>query len=185
MSGFDSLNEQLEQLYLEAVKQREEKLAELQKLEDTIAKLSPLYAGKKYNLDILKAAEPVRATRGRAARKEAATLPVDAEKKHVGRYTQAATAAKEEAPAAKTERSKRRIKEETVRDACLKFLLDAGSDSRSGTEILEYLEKEAGLPGTTSFHTRVYSLLTKWVKSGLIVKKDRGIYALGDTNSSI
>ena len=62
MSGFDSLNEQLEQLYLEAVKQREEKLAELQKLEDTIAKLSPLYAGKKYNLDILKAAEPVRAT---------------------------------------------------------------------------------------------------------------------------
>lgn len=47
MSGFDSLNEQLEQLYLEAVKQREEKLAELQKLEDTIAKLSPLYAGKK------------------------------------------------------------------------------------------------------------------------------------------
>lgn len=121
----------------------------------------------RYSVAMIKANEPERKRMRRTEDKEERTDV----RGRVGRKVK-----EDKEVSAKAPRSRDRIKEETVRGACIDYLKAALPDSRSAGEILEHLANNVGLPNTTSFRTRVYSTLTKLVKDRAIVKLDRGVY---------
>lgn len=170
MSEFDQLYEQMRELYEGAFSKREMLEQELEKVNETIEKLGTLFSNtpsKNYTFKDLQAGETRQS--GRRVVKEA--------KKEVG--VKRAGRGEKAAHVAKGERSKNRIKEEVVREAILGILREAQPETRSGKELFDELAKQ-GLPSTASFHTRVYSLLTRWSKMGLVNKVGRGSYGLGN-----
>lgn len=128
----------------------------------------------RYSVAMIKANEP---ERKRMRRTE------DKEEKTDMRGRAGRKAKEDKEVSAKVPRSRDRIKEETVRNACIDYLKAALPDSRSAGEILEHLSNNVGLPNTTSFRTRVYSTLTKLVKDRSIAKLDRGVYKYVEENN--
>lgn len=164
----DQLNGDLEKLYgaakaeLDALEGRKQQLIEI------VNKLGPLFGGKKtYSLESLKATSSV--ANRKPAKRQRKEKAVKAPK--VAKAAKAAKAAG--AP------KKERIKEEVIRKMVLQLLGDCAPNSMSPVEIIGRMVKD-GMPGTASFRTRVYNLLTKWSKEGLIRKVGRGVYQLAD-----
>ena len=127
----------------------------------------------RYSVAMIKANEPERKRMRRTEDKEEKT----------DLRGRAGRKVKEDKEVVKAPRSRDRIKEETVRGACIDYLKEALPDSRSAGEILEHLANNVGLPNTTSFRTRVYSTLTKLVKDRAIAKLDRGVYKYVEENN--
>lgn len=157
MSRYDEAKGNLQALYdaareelLELDKKREEILREIEFL-------GPICGKKTYSVEGLKAAAPKATRRGRKATK-------DVKKEKVA-----------EVKSGKPER----IKEGRIRELVEKYLAEVAPNSMAATEIFDKLKKE-GLPATKSFSTRVYGLLSRWVREGKMVRADRGAYKLAD-----
>ncbi|MBQ1925911.1 MAG: hypothetical protein II180_07335 [Proteobacteria bacterium] len=157
MSRYDEAKGNLQALYdaareelLELDKKREEILREIEFLGPICGKKST------YSVESLKAAAPKATRRGRKPSKDV----------------------KEKAAEVKSGKSER-IKEGRIRELVEKYLGEAAPNSMAATEIFDKLKKE-GLPATKSFSTRVYGLLSRWVKEGIMVRAGRGAYKLAD-----
>lgn len=165
--NFENMDQVLQVYYEKAISRKAELEAELRKIDEKIEQLTPIFGNvsKKYTMDMLKATEPVR----RSAAK--------AEKGKRG--------AKKEAKAAKCVKKadgegRRRVKEDEVRSACIRFLEQAAPESRSGTEIMDYLVDFEGYMRSNSLRSRIYTLLGKWAEQpGIpVVRIGRGVYGL-------
>ena len=162
MDNFDNVDQMLQQLYENAVSKKSELESELRKLDATIEKLGVLYGAKTYTSDMLKSAEPVR--RGRKPELNKAPRVVKEKK------------VKE----ASSKEGKRRVKQGEVRESCMNFLRAATPDSRSGSEILDYLVREEGYTRNNSLRSRVYALLVQLANDPAIPirRTGRGVYAI-------
>lgn len=166
MDTFDNVDQMLKQLYDNAVARKTELEAELQKVDATIEKLGLLYGGKAYTSDVLSSVDSSQ----RMARRE------DGVKLGRGSVRERKV---REGLSSKGE-GRRRVKQEEVRQSCMNFLTMAAPESRSGSEILDYLVREEGYTRNNSLRSRVYSLLGQWADdpSLPIVRNGRGVYAI-------
>lgn len=157
MSRYDEAKGSLQNLYDAACEELEALNSKREELVKMIEILGPIYGNRKtYSVENLKAAAPMPSGRGRKPSKEKKEKEV-------------------EAASGKHER----IKEARIRELVTKCLEDAAPDSMTAIEISNKLEKE-GLPSTKSFKTRVYGLLSTWVKDGLLTRPGRGVYRLAE-----
>ena len=64
----------------------------------------------------------------------------------------------------------------------MNFLRAATPDSRSGSEILDYLVREEGYTRNNSLRSRVYALLVQWANDPAIPirRTGRGVYAIDE-----
>ncbi len=165
--NFENMDQMLQAYYEKAISRKAELEAELRKVDEKIAQLTPIFGNvsKKYTMDMLKATEPVRRSAAKAEKGK--------------------RCAKKEVKAAKTVKKgdgegRRRVKEGDVRNACIRFLEQAAPESRSGSEILDYLVVSEGYEPSNSLRSRVYTLLGKWSEQpGIpVVRVSRGVYGL-------
>ena len=162
MSSYDNFRVEMQERYDAAIA----KLAELDKEREEVLKiieyLSSICGKKTYTLENLKE-------------------PIHAPAKKVGRGAKKVAVCKASCDKKATEGKKPRIKTEVLMGLVMKCLEEAPG-SLSANEILCKLV-EAGLERTDSFQTRVYSKLSEWTKSGLLIKPDRGVYQIAPKNN--
>lgn len=157
MSRYDEAKGSLQALYDAACEELEALDSKRDELLKTLEVLGPIYGKRKtYSVENLKAAAPTTSGRGRKPSKEKKEKDVEA------------VSGKHE-----------RIKEARIRELVTKCLEEASPDSMTAIEISNKLEKD-GLPSTKSFKTRVYGLLSNWVKEGLLTRPGRGVYRLAE-----
>ena len=70
--------------------------------------------------------------------------------------------------------------ERRILELVKKHLAKAAPKPMVAINILEKLKKD-GIPDTQSSRTLVFDLLNRWVKRGIIVRVERGVYALADS----
>lgn len=178
--NIDNIDQLLQGCYERALKRKTELEQELKKIQVTIEKLEPLFGKSTYSVDMLKAVEqPIRNTRGRRA----SVVEGSADKKCGSRVCKDKASAKEKKESGT---GKRRVKQDEVREACIRFLRASAPSSRTGCEILDYLTVQEGYPATNSLRSRVYTLLGEWSESAEVPIKriSRGVYGLDEKSEN-
>lgn len=156
MSRYDEAKGNLQALYDAALEERIELQKKLDEVQREIELLGAVCDKKMtYSVANLKDAEPKTSNRGRKS-------------------TKAAKKEKEDVAGCP---KRERIKGDRIRELVVKCLSDAAPNSVAALEIYDKLISE-GLPKSKSFQTRVYSLLTAWVKDGTLIRPGRGVYQL-------
>jgi len=157
MASYDEMKGNMQAFYDATKRELEELEKKREEVQKTLELLTPIFGKNTYTVETLKDVEakasPV-SRRGRKMSKKSAASEKKAE-----------------------ESKKTRVKESEISDVVFSSLSAAYPDSLCANEIIEKLSLN-GLPDTTSFKTRVYTLLGKWVKDGLIEKGARGVYKL-------
>ena len=75
------------------------------------------------------------------------------------------------------------VDDERILELVKKHLADAAPNSMVHIEIINKL-KEDGLPATMPFTARFNDLMSGWVKKGIIVRVERGVYKLAELNNN-
>ncbi len=162
MANYDELKGNIQALYEAAKKELEDLDKKREEVQKTIELLGPIYGANvknKYTLDNLKNVEAAAAPKSRRGRKAGRKAAVKAVADNAD------------------ETKKPRIKESAISDIVFKVLEDVYPDSLAANEIVDKI-KEAGLPDSASFRTRIYTLLSKWTKENRLLKSGRGVYQI-------
>lgn len=159
MANYDEMKGNMQAFYEASKRELEELDKKRAEVVKTLELLTPLFGKNTYTVETLKGAEAAAAASSVSRRGRKATKKVAVAEKKV------------------EEAKKPRVKESTIYDVVFSALGDAYPNSLCANEIIEKLSAK-GLPDTTSFKTRIYTLLSEWVDNGKIEKVARGVYKL-------